>query len=454
MIDLAQFVPEELKQIAKLFPEKAPLYIVGGFVRDAIEFNKASQDIDVASGLTPPELAYVLKDSQFKLKAASPRLGTMIIKGQNAYEYTAFRTDSYPKGVGDHSPQEVTFTRSLDKDARRRDFKCNAIYYDIVNDKIIDPLGGIQDIQNKVLSTTIEPEIVLSQDGLRIMRLARMVSTLGYAVDEATLNAAKEKVDTLKDISIERISAELLKILLSKYVYDGLSLLREIGAIKYIIPELDACDKFPQNEKFHKYDVLEHTFKCVEYAPRKLRIAALLHDVAKPVCQEKDGNVYKHDIVGAQMAKKILTRMKFPNQIIDHTVELVGAHMFNLGQTAKKATIRRFIVKHADNIQDIIALQRADALATGMVKEEEINQSLSTELQEMKDKNIPMHLTDLKITGQNLYDMGFRGKMLGSVLDEIFDNCVIGCIVNEKEALEKYSQRKLEKANGNSDTNN
>ena len=143
MIDIASFIPEELKEMAKLFPEKAPLYVVGGFVRDAIEYNKASSDIDIASGLTPPELAYVLKDSKFGLKAASPRLGTMIVKGQNAYEYTSFRVDSYPQGVGNHSPQEVTFTRNLEKDAKRRDFKCNAIYYDILNDKIVDPLGGI-----------------------------------------------------------------------------------------------------------------------------------------------------------------------------------------------------------------------------------------------------------------------------------------------------------------------
>ena len=454
MIDLASFIPEELKRMAKLFPEKAPLYVVGGFVRDAIEFNKASQDIDIASGLTPPELAYVLKDSEFKLKAASPRLGTMIVKGQNSYEYTAFRTDSYPQGVGDHSPQEVTFTRSLDKDARRRDFKCNAVYYDITNDRIIDPLGGIAEIQNKIISTTIEPETVLSQDGLRIMRLARMVSTLGYTVEENTLKVAKEQAWRLKDISVERITTELVKILLSKYAYNGLSLLREIGAIKYIIPELDACDKFPQPEKYHKYDVLEHTFKCVEYSPKKVRIAALFHDIAKPICQETDGNMYKHDIVGAKLTKKILTRMKFPKQIIDHTEELVAAHMFNLGQTAKKATLRRFIVNHIDNIQDIIALQKADALATGMVKEEDIKSPLSDELQEIKDKNIPTRLSDLKITGQNLYDMGFRGKMIGSILDEIFDNCVIGCIVNDKEVLEKYAQRKLEKLNGNSNPNN
>ena len=184
MIDIASFIPEELKQIAKLFPEKAPLYVVGGFVRDAIEYNKASSDIDLASGLTPPELSYVLKDSPFALKAASPRLGTMIIKGEKSYEYTAFRVDSYPEGAGDHSPKEVTFTRSLEKDARRRDFKCNAVYYDILNEKIIDPLGGIADIKKKTISTTIDPNIVLAQDGLRIMRLARMKATLGYSVEE------------------------------------------------------------------------------------------------------------------------------------------------------------------------------------------------------------------------------------------------------------------------------
>ena len=450
MIDIASFIPEELKQIAKLFPEKAPLYVVGGFVRDAIEYNKASSDIDLASGLTPPELSYVLKDSPFALKAASPRLGTMIIKGEKSYEYTAFRVDSYPEGAGDHSPKEVTFTRSLEKDARRRDFKCNAVYYDILNEKIIDPLGGIADIKNKTISTTIDPNIVLAQDGLRIMRLARMKATLGYSVEEETLKAAKEQAWRLKDISIERITTELVKILLSNHVYEGLSLLREIGALKYIIPELNNCDKFPQNEKFHKYDVLEHTFKCVEYAPKKVRIAALFHDIAKPICQQKDGNVYKHDIVGAGLTKKILKKMKFPNQIIDYAQELVGAHMFDVSKTAKQITIRRFIVAHADNILDIVALQKADALATGMVEESQITSRILEQYHEMKDKNIPLRESELNIGGSDLYAIGFKGKMIGEILNEIFDNTVIGCIPNEKEALFKYAQRKWERLNGNS----
>ena len=451
MIDIASFIPQELKDMAKLFPEKAPLYVVGGFVRDAIEYNKASLDIDISSGLTPPELAYVLKNSKFALKPASPRLGTMIVKGEKAYEYTAFRVDSYPQGLGNHSPQEVTFTRNLEKDARRRDFKCNAVYYDILNDKIVDPLGGIAEIQQKIISTTIDPNIVLAQDGLRIMRLARMKATLGYSVDEETLKSAKEQSWRLKDISIERITTELVKILLSNHAYDGLSLLRDIGALKYVIPELAACDKVPQNEKYHKYDVLEHTFKCVEYSPKKIRVAALFHDIAKPVCQAKDGNMYKHDVIGAAMTKKILKRMKFPNQIIDYTEELVGAHMFDLAKTAKQATIRRFIAHHPDNILDIIALQKADALATGMVKEEDINSRILEQYREMKDKNIPMRASELYIKGDDLYKIGFRGKMIGDLLDEMFDNCVIGCIPNTKEALNQYAERKWGRLNnGNS----
>ncbi len=452
MIDIASFIPDELKEIAKLFPEQAPLYVVGGFVRDAIQYNIASQDIDVASALTPPELAYILKGSKYSLKAASLRLGTMIIKGERSYEYTAFRVDSYPEGAGNHSPQEVLFTRKLEKDARRRDFKCNAVYYDIRADKLVDPLGGVQDIQNKILSTTIEPDVVLSQDGLRIMRLARMIAVHGYSVEPNTKKAAQILASRLKDISIERITTELVKILLGDHAYDGLSFLREINAWQFIIPELAKCDGFEQNPKFHKYDVLEHTFKTVENAPKKIRIAALLHDIAKPICQERDGNMYKHDVVGADVAKKVLKRMKFPNQIIDDTVELIATHMFDITGTAKQATIRRFIAAHTDKIPAIVALQKADALATGMV-DGPIESRIQAEFTSMRENNIPVNIKEMKFGGTELAKIGFKGKEIGDVLDEMFDNILIGCVKNDEESLERYAKKKWEKLHGNSDSN-
>ncbi len=454
MIDIASFIPEELKELAQLFPKQAPLYVVGGFVRDAIEYNKASQDIDVASALTPPELAYVLKNSKFGLKAASLRLGTMIIKGARSYEYTAFRIDSYPEGAGNHSPQEITFTRKLEKDANRRDFKCNAVYYDIREDKIVDPLNGIQDIQDKVLSTTIDPYQVLSQDGLRIMRLARMIATHGYSVEKTTKEAASRLVSRLRDISIERISTELVKILLSDNCYAGLSFLREIGAWNFIIPEIAKCDGVEQNPKYHKYDVLEHTFRTVEFAPKKIRVAALLHDVAKPVCQEKDGNTYKHDVIGAEMSKKILKRMKFPNEVIAQTEELVAAHMFDVTGTAKQATIRRFIAAHPDRVLDIVALQTADGKATGLVSGPLKENRILLEYNKMKEENIPIKINDMKYSGHKLAALGFRGKEIGDVLDEMFDNVIIGCIKNDAEVLDRYARKKMEKLHGNSNSNN
>ena len=376
----------------------------------------------------------------------------MIIKGERSYEYTAFRVDSYPDGAGNHSPQEVIFTRKLEKDARRRDFKCNAVYYDIRADKLVDPLGGIQDIQGKIVSTTIEPTTVLSQDGLRIMRLARMIAVHGYSVEEETKKAAKLLASRLRDISIERITTELIKILLGDNAYEGLSFLREIGAWQFIIPELAKCEGVEQNPKYHKYDVMEHIFKTVENSPKKIRIAALLHDIAKPVCQEKDGNMYKHDVVGAEMAKRILKRMRFPNQIIDDTAELVAAHMFDLTGTAKKATIRRFIAAHSDKIPAIVALQKADAIATGMV-ETPRESRIQAEYLAMKDENVPLNIKEMKYGGTGLAKIGFRGKEIGEVLDEMFDNIIIGCIKNDEEVLDKYAKKKWEKLHGNSDSN-
>ena len=153
-------------------------------------------------------------------------------KGKYSYEYTAFRVDSYPSGSGVHSPVSVRFTDDILQDAKRRDFKCNAVYYDLSQEKLVDPLGGIVDIKNGILSTADAPDITLGQDGLRIMRMIRFVSTLGYGVEEQTLASAKKLAAGLNDISVERIREELDKILAGDNCRKALELLNEIGALK------------------------------------------------------------------------------------------------------------------------------------------------------------------------------------------------------------------------------
>ena len=205
-------VREELEELASYFPIDKPLYAVGGCVRDYLR-GKEFYDVDLSGGMKPEELIELLDKTPFGVVSASPRLGTVIIKGKNTYENTAFRIDSYPAGSGIHTPTNVQFTQDLTVDAKRRDFKCNAIYYNIRERQIIDPLGGIEDIKQVILSTTISPDVVLSQDGLRILRLARFVSKLGYEIEEHTYDSAKRLAGRLREISVERIREELNRIL-------------------------------------------------------------------------------------------------------------------------------------------------------------------------------------------------------------------------------------------------
>lgn len=448
MTNIKDFIPSELYDLAKIFASKTPLYIVGGFIRDSIEYNTAPQDIDLSSSLTPQEITELLRGTKYKVFEASLRLGTLIIKGKRAYEYTTFRQDSYPNGSGMHAPDAILFTKELEVDAKRRDFKCNAIYYDILSERIIDPLNGIEDIERKLISTTIDPFEVLSQDGLRILRLIRMVSNLGYEVETRTLIAAKELHQRLKDISKERIQVELTKILSGKNVYKALCLLKETKALDIIIPELVEADGCKQNEKYHKYDVLEHTFKTVEVAPVKIRLAALLHDVAKPYCLKTYGNMYKHAVVGSKMAHDILKRLRFSNDEIKMVVELVGAHMFDLNDTAKVYTIRKYITEHHHHIEDIIDLQTADAIGTGLISGPLRPSKTREQLIIMRERNIPFCLKDLKINGSDVTNVGFKGEQVGEILQEILDVCLTENIKNDREELLSYLDRKWRKLNG------
>ena len=449
---MKKFISKDLIDLAKIFEKYAPLYVVGGFVRDAIAFKVPSKDIDLASSLSPDEVKTILSGTSFKVFDASPRLGTLIIKGISSYEYTAFRTDSYPQGKGDHSPMKVVFTKDITQDALRRDFKCNAIYYDIVQDKIVDPLNGVKDIEEKKLETVQDAEVVLSQDGLRIMRLVRMVSTLGYKIEEKTYIAAKKLVKRLEDISIERIQVELTKTLQGDNVYKACCYMRDLGILDIIIPELAQAKGILQNPLYHKYDVLEHTFKTVEAAPKEIRLAALFHDIAKASCLKRDGNMYMHAIEGTKMTREILSRLRYSNEIIQKTATLVEAHMIDLSKNTKVNKLRAYILNYYPYIEDIVKLQKADAIGTGMAKEEDIVNRLEEQYVIMKENKLPFCLKDLKINGKDLLNIGYQGKQIQIMLEEILYQCAIEKIKNSYDDLMIYAQKRWRKIYGNSNT--
>lgn len=213
-------ISENLKKLAKLIP--CELYVVGGFIRNTI-MQIEKDDVDICSALTVDEIEQLLKDTAFKVKIKSKTLGSALISIKDEkYEYTTFRKDYYPNG-GQHLPEKVQFIKDVKEDAKRRDFSCNAIYYDIKNDKILDFYDGINDIKHKILRTVETPEEVLSHDGLRILRLFRFQCELNFKIDKQTLQSAIKYKNNLRDISGERVIYEITRILHSPNKYKNIS---------------------------------------------------------------------------------------------------------------------------------------------------------------------------------------------------------------------------------------
>ena len=240
-------VPSGLQYLASLLP--CPLYIVGGYVRNALLLDGAPTDIDICSALTVEDLRRHLADTAVQLVEVNPRVGTVLVRvGEDTYEYTTFRRDSYPIG-GIHTPTSVQFVATPQEDALRRDFRINAIYWEIGTGRLVDPTEGMADLAAGVVRTTRAPMAVFGEDGLRILRLARFCGQLGFAPHPDTLQAATQSAALLRDISPERIWGELQQILLADTRYGrpeghlvGLRLLDAMGAWPYMAPVSGAID--------------------------------------------------------------------------------------------------------------------------------------------------------------------------------------------------------------------
>ena len=213
-------LPKALIELAQLFPTE--LYVVGGYIRNKI-MEIESEDIDICSRLTIEEVEQLLKGTKFAFKIKNKMLGAALISvdGDN-YEYTTFRRDFYEEGGG-HSPVRVEFISDVREDAKRRDFTCNAIYYDIKNKQILDFYNGKDDIKKRVLKTVETPEEVLSHDGVRILRLFRFQCELNFKIDKKTLQCAYKYKNNLCDVSGERVVYEITRILHSPNKYKGVS---------------------------------------------------------------------------------------------------------------------------------------------------------------------------------------------------------------------------------------
>ena len=264
-------LPSALRAFAEaLNNDGVTLYAVGGCVRDAY-LGRPVHDIDLCSRLKPDELMRFAGERGIEARIVQQTLGTVLlsIDGQT-FEHTTFRTESYGAG-GAHRPDSVRFSDSPQIDAMRRDFSVNALYESVADGTLCDPCGGMEDLNRRVLRTTTDdPALILRDDGLRILRLVRFAT-----------------------------------------------MLKEVGALPYLLPECLACDGMAQRKDHHKYDVLTHMFHACENTPNELcyRLSALLHDVGKPEAKRRDGNLYAHDLYGERIARTALERLRYPTAL-------------------------------------------------------------------------------------------------------------------------------------------
>lgn len=444
---------QKLKRLAKCFAKKARLYQVGGCVRDEL-LGVECFDVDVCSQLDVETVKTMLLNTDFVVSDKNLRMGTVhITSGDFCVEYTTFRTDSYDRSSGKHSPDNVAFTTDMTLDARRRDFKCNALYKDVLTGEIIDLLGGEEDVKNKIISTADDPNAVFEADGLRILRMVRFACELGFDVEKETYAVAKKNAWRVEDLAVERIRDELCKIFVADTKHPelnlkgahvkGLEMLDDLGLVDLILPELASLKGLQQPKKYHLYEAYEHSKKAFEVAHPNIRWAALLHDVGKAVCMKKTA-ICTAMRSWAKNGEKIAQRLKFSNAEIDRMSRLVALHMVDINGNTSESKLRVFCVENAPYIDDLLSLMDADAIASAgeITRENRVRKVWG----DVKAANLPLRIKDLKIGGNDLLSLGAKGVQCGEILKSLLRDTALDPTLNDREKALSYAKKKIEKS--------
>ncbi len=451
--------------LARAFAARgAELYVVGGHVRNTL-LGLPVSDTDITSRLRPDEVKAVCMGMGLKTVDKGIAFGMVEIHANGkAYEHTTFRADKYAEG-GAHRPQSIAFAESPYEDAFRRDFTVNALYCSVLTGEVVDPTGGLADLEKRLIRTTTpDPKAILRDDGLRLMRLCRFAAELGFDIEPATYAAAVECAPLLMDISRERIRDELGKILVSdkKYgvppedsVLRGLMLLDDSRMLDAIIPELAPCRGMPQSPRFHRYPVLEHILRTtamaedegIEHIPGGLpavRLACLLHDVAKPVVFAEQGNMHGHDERGEVISREITRRLRYDGASCELVPWLVRRHMFDIDGNAKEPTLRkRFCVWGDERVRLLAAVRRADF--RGSVGERITVKSADrwiAVLEQMKAEGAPFSESELNCTGADI--MKWTGEPaspgIGRIKHALLMHCACRPRDNTRDKLERLAK--------------
>lgn len=439
-------LPEQVKYIINTIMEAGyEAYAVGGCIRDSI-LGRIPDDWDITTSAAPDQVKALFR----RTLDTGIRHGTVtVMLGKEGFEVTTYRIDG--EYEDSRHPKEVTFTANLAEDLKRRDFTINAMAY---NDGtgLVDLFEGIRDLDGKIIRCVGNAKERFAEDALRIMRAVRFSAQLGYDIEEQTKEAVRQLAPNLRQISAERIQAELIKLVTSPHP-EYLRRAYELGITREIMPEFDACMETEQNNPHHCYSVGDHTLAAMQAVPpdKVLRLAMLFHDIGKPDTLTTDENgvhhFHGHPAVSEEMSRKILRRLKFDNHTTDQVTRLVRYHDYKVEPTQKN--VRRAVMKVGEDIFPLLLqVKKADMEAQSAYQrreKEENLQDVSRLYEQIISQKQCVSLKSLAVSGKDLmeYTKMEPGKRIGEVLRYLLDFVVDDPSRNEKEVLLGEAERYL-----------
>lgn len=440
------------------------VYIVGGYVRDLLMKRKAPTDIDFVTEQSGIELAEKIaeKISPSLKVAVFKTYGTAMFRYQDLeLEFVGARKESY----SEDSRKPAVESGTLEDDQKRRDFTINAMAISLNSEnfgELIDPFNGIQDLENKILRTPLEPKQTYSDDPLRMMRAIRFASTLGFEIEKNSLEAIKEEADRIKIVSTERIITEFNKIMLSKKPSVGLKLLEETGLLQIILPELSALKGIEDiNGQTHK-DNFYHTLEVVDNISENtgklwLRWAALLHDIGKaPTKKFVEGTgwtFHGHEFLGSKMIKSIFKRLKLPlgpeMKFVEKMVKMHARPIALITDDASDSALRRLLFDSGEDLEDLFTLCKSDITTKNYGKQERFRKNFEYVQQKIKDVEEKDHVRNFQppISGEEIMEMfGLKpGREIGILKEKVKEAILDGEIENDPAQARNFVIAEAEK---------
>jgi len=406
-------------------------WLVGGWVRDRL-LGRTPKDCDIATSATPDQVEGLFPRSH----AIGRQFGVVLVtEGETTVEVVTFRSES---GYADHRrPDRVQFA-GVGEDAARRDFTINAMYYDPIGDRTLDPLGARADLEARLLRTVGDPDERFREDYLRLLRAVRLAAVLEFTLEPATLASIRANAALVRQVAGERVREELRLCLVHPRRSEAIRLMREAGLLVHLLPEVDALAGVAQPPQYHpEGDVYSHTLLALDNLPPSpsfvLALATLLHDVGKPGTYEEAADrirFHGHAKLGAEMAAEVAARLRLSREECKRVVWLVEHHLVFLeADKMRRSTLRRYLAQ--PDFDDLHALHRADVLAaTGDLAHWAIVEEARLEFASKPARPRPL------VTGHDLIAMGLApGPAFREILQEVETAHLEDRVSDREEAL-------------------